>query len=64
MIENSNRSFLFLLAGSRLGGNTETPARRAAGMRWGGAMLGFANRPGQILDDVKTLEQARTFFAG
>lgn len=34
------------------------------GMRWGGALLGFADRPGQILDDVKTLEQARTFFAG
>lgn len=32
-------------------------------MRWGGALLGYANRPGEIAADAEALAQARTFFA-
>ena len=33
------------------------------GMRWGGALLGYGNRPGQVLDDVDALAKAPAFFA-
>ncbi|MFF7632292.1 flavodoxin family protein [Kitasatospora sp. NPDC008050] len=33
-------------------------------MRWGGALLGTANKPGQIGEDLGALERAKTFFAG
>jgi multimeric flavodoxin WrbA len=33
-------------------------------MRWGGALLGTANKPGQILEDTGALGRAKTFFAG
>ncbi|MCX4747326.1 NAD(P)H-dependent oxidoreductase [Kitasatospora sp. NBC_01287] len=33
------------------------------GMRWGGALLGSANRPGQIAEDDGALNRAKTFFA-
>ncbi|WSJ68697.1 NAD(P)H-dependent oxidoreductase [Kitasatospora sp. NBC_01302] len=32
-------------------------------MRWGGALLGTANKPGQIAEDLGALERAKTFFA-
>lgn len=32
------------------------------GMRWGGALLGYANRPGDILRDATALRAADTFF--
>lgn len=31
-------------------------------MRWGGALIGYANRPGDIAADTATLTQARNFF--
>jgi NAD(P)H-dependent FMN reductase len=31
-------------------------------MRWGGALLGYANRPGEILADEAALARADTFF--
>jgi len=34
------------------------------GGRWGGALLGYHNRPGDALADADGLERARTFFAG
>jgi NADPH-dependent FMN reductase len=34
------------------------------GARFGGVLLGYANRPGEALDDAQGLERARTFFAG
>jgi hypothetical protein len=34
------------------------------GARWGGALLGYHNRPGEALADADGLERARTFFAG
>jgi hypothetical protein len=33
------------------------------GARWGGALLGYHNRPGDALADADGLERARTFFA-
>jgi multimeric flavodoxin WrbA len=33
------------------------------GMRWGGELLGFANRPGDILASEEALAEARRFFA-
>lgn len=33
-----------------------------AGMSWGGSLLGYSNRPGDILQDQITLELAREFF--
>jgi len=33
------------------------------GARFGGVLLGYANRPGEALDDTAGLERARTFFA-
>lgn len=33
------------------------------GMRWGGALLGYGNRPGQVCDDVGALAKAPAFFA-
>jgi multimeric flavodoxin WrbA len=32
------------------------------GMRWGGELLGYANRPGDILNDATALQRADTFF--
>ena len=32
------------------------------GARWGGALLGHGNRPGDVLDDGPALERAATFF--
>jgi len=32
------------------------------GMRWGGALLGYANRPGEITADAEALVAAKTFF--
>ncbi|HEV2676246.1 MAG TPA: NAD(P)H-dependent oxidoreductase [Aliidongia sp.] len=34
------------------------------GARWGGALLGHGNRPGEVLGDNLALEQARHFFVG
>ncbi|NUO56367.1 MAG: flavodoxin [Hamadaea sp.] len=34
------------------------------GARFGGVLLGYANRPGDALNDAAGLERARTFFAG
>lgn len=34
------------------------------GMTWKGALLGYANRPGEIEKDAKALAAAETFFAG
>jgi multimeric flavodoxin WrbA len=31
-------------------------------MRWGGALLGYANRPGQIAEDTEALARADRFF--
>jgi multimeric flavodoxin WrbA len=31
-------------------------------MRWGGALLGYANRPGELADDPAALTRAATFF--
>ena len=33
------------------------------GMRWGGELLGYANRPGDILANEKALTEARRLFA-
>jgi len=33
------------------------------GMRWGGALLGYGNRPGQVCADVNALAKAPVFFA-
>lgn len=33
------------------------------GMRWGGALLGYANRPGDVLRDTTALQAADTFFS-
>ena len=33
------------------------------GMRWGGELLGYANRPGDILANEKALTEARQLFA-
>jgi multimeric flavodoxin WrbA len=32
------------------------------GMRWGGELVGYGNRPGDILGDVNALTKAKTFF--
>jgi hypothetical protein len=32
-------------------------------MHWGGELLGYANRPGDILADEKALTEAKRFFA-
>lgn len=32
-------------------------------MRYGGTLLGFANRPGQIAEDTEALTRARSFFS-
>ncbi|WP_204358468.1 flavodoxin family protein [Streptosporangium sp. 'caverna'] len=32
------------------------------GMRWGGELLGYGNRPGQVLEDAEALARARTLF--
>lgn len=34
------------------------------GARFGGALLGYANRPGELLADTDSLDRARTFFTG
>ncbi|GLZ80681.1 flavodoxin [Actinorhabdospora filicis] len=34
------------------------------GMTWKGALLGYANRPGDMEQDAKALAAAETFFAG
>lgn len=34
------------------------------GMRWGGGLLGYADRPGDLLADDKALAAAKTFFRG
>lgn len=31
-------------------------------MRWGGALAGYANRPGEVADDLAALARAATFF--
>jgi NAD(P)H-dependent FMN reductase len=31
-------------------------------MNWGGSLLGFGNRPGEILNDTNALEDAKSFF--
>ena len=33
-------------------------------MNWGGALLGYGNRPGDVLLDAPSLERASKFFAG
>ena len=33
-------------------------------MNWGGALLGYGNRPGDIMDDVPSLTRAEHFFSG
>ncbi len=33
------------------------------GMHWGGALLGYANRPGDITADTEALTRAKTFFS-
>lgn len=33
-----------------------------AGMQWGGSLLGFGNRPGEILNDTNALNAADSFF--
>jgi hypothetical protein len=33
------------------------------GARFGGVLLGYANRPGEVLQDTEALERARTFFS-
>ena len=32
-------------------------------MNWGGALLGYGNRPGDVMDDAASLERAAKFFA-
>ncbi|MFI6324034.1 flavodoxin family protein [Nonomuraea sp. NPDC050556] len=32
------------------------------GGRWAGALIGYANRPGQIVEDTEALDRAKTFF--
>ena len=32
-------------------------------MNWGGVLLGYGNRPGDVLDHAPSLERATTFFA-
>ncbi|MFD8072648.1 NAD(P)H-dependent oxidoreductase [Streptomyces sp. NBC_00510] len=34
-----------------------------AGMRWGGALLGYGTRPGDVLRDTAALGRAKTFFS-
>ncbi|GIG69413.1 flavodoxin family protein [Phytomonospora endophytica] len=34
------------------------------GMRWGGTLLGFGNRPGDVLADEPSLLRAKGFFTG
>ncbi|HEX4093714.1 MAG TPA: NAD(P)H-dependent oxidoreductase [Trebonia sp.] len=33
------------------------------GMRWGGELLGYANRPGQVLEDTGALAKAKSLFS-
>ncbi|MFG2918013.1 flavodoxin family protein [Kitasatospora sp. NPDC048298] len=33
-------------------------------MRWGGALIGSGNRPGEVLDDERAVIAAKSFFAG
>jgi multimeric flavodoxin WrbA len=33
-------------------------------MNWGGALLGYGNRPGDVMNDEPSLERARMFFNG
>ncbi|GAA1980670.1 NAD(P)H-dependent oxidoreductase [Kitasatospora viridis] len=33
------------------------------GMTWGGALMGYANRPGQVAEDARALAAADTFFS-
>ena len=33
-------------------------------MNWGGALLGYGNKPGDVLVDAVALEEAKGFFAG
>lgn len=32
------------------------------GMRWGGSVIGYGNRPGDVLQDATALEAARTLL--
>ena len=32
------------------------------GMNWGGALLGYANRPGDVVNDKDSIKRAETFF--
>jgi Multimeric flavodoxin WrbA len=32
-------------------------------MKWGGALLGYGNRPGDVIDDATSMERASQFFA-
>lgn len=34
------------------------------GMRFGGVLLGYGNKPGEVLADAGALDRARTFFGG
>ncbi|NUO03039.1 MAG: hypothetical protein HUU01_20715 [Saprospiraceae bacterium] len=34
------------------------------GMNWGGALLGYGNRPGDVLADTTGMEQSASFFKG
>ena len=31
-------------------------------MDWGGVLIGYGSRPGDVLEDVKTMEDADRFF--
>jgi len=33
------------------------------GMRWGGELLGYASRPGQVLEDTEALAKAKSLFS-
>ena len=33
-------------------------------MKWGGSLLGYGNRPGDVVNDAPSLERADKFFAG
>ena len=33
-------------------------------MKWRGALIGYGNRPGDVLQDAKTMSEAERFFAG
>lgn len=37
---------------------------RYMGMRWGGALLGYGNRPGEVLGDEPSVLRAKGFFTG